>query len=103
MSWAMLIAAAQAVTAPADAPQTNPDEIIVTGERVPRRLKDTQSSVSVATQRDIEAASADRAKQMLALVPNVELGSGSEGPTIRGQDTTGALQGPPAFLGGNRP
>jgi iron complex outermembrane receptor protein len=103
MSWSMLIAAAQAVTAPADAPGTNPNEIIVTGERVPRRLKDTQSSVSVATQREIEAASADRVKQMLALVPNVELGSGSEGPTIRGQDTTGALQGLPAFLGGNRP
>ena len=41
--------------------------------------------------------------QMLALIPNVQLGSGSEGPAIRGQDTTGALQALPAFLGGNRP
>ena len=39
---------------------------------------------------------------MLALIPNVQLGNGSEGPAIRGLDTTGALQGLPAFLGGNR-
>jgi outer membrane receptor protein involved in Fe transport len=39
---------------------------------------------------------------VLALIPNVTLGGGSEGPTIRGLDTTGALQGLPAFLGGNR-
>ncbi len=37
------------------------------------------------------------------MVPNVLLGNGSEGPAIRGQDTTGALQALPAFLGGNRP
>ncbi len=39
---------------------------------------------------------------MLALIPNVQLGNGSEGPAIRGLDTTGALQALPAFLGGNR-
>ena len=79
------------------------EEIIVTGERVSRSLRETPSSVEVVTQSQIEAQSADRVDQLLALVPNVLLGSGSEGPAIRGQDTTGALQALPAFLGGNRP
>jgi iron complex outermembrane receptor protein len=85
------------------APGRASDEIIVTGERVKRSLKETSSSVTVVTARDIEAASADRVDQMLALIPNVQLGNGSQGPAIRGQDTTGALQALPAFLGGNRP
>lgn len=78
-------------------------EIVVTGERVPRRLRETASSVVVASQREIEADMADRVDQVLAMVPNVLLGNGSEGPAIRGLDTTGALQALPAFLGGNRP
>ena len=78
------------------------ETIIVTGERVKRLLHDTASSVSVATKRDIEAASADRIDQILELVPNVQIGSGGEGPTIRGQDTTGPTRDLPAFLGGTR-
>ena len=97
---AMLAAAANAQSAPAP---IDDQRIIVTGERVTRSIKDTASSVSVATRREIEAASADRVDQMLAQIPNVQLGGGSEGPAIRGQDTTGALQNLPAFLGGNRP
>jgi outer membrane receptor protein involved in Fe transport len=89
--------------APAAPPPRDDSTIVVTGERVKRSLRETASSVSVVTQRDIEAASADRVKQMLQLVPNVQLGNGSQGPAIRGQDTTGALQALPAFLGGNRP
>jgi len=96
----MLAAAASAQSAPAP---IDDQRIIVTGERVTRSIKDTASSVSVATRREIEAASADRVDQMLAQIPNVQLGGGSEGPAIRGQDTTGALQNLPAFLGGNRP
>jgi outer membrane receptor protein involved in Fe transport len=87
-----------AATMPAD-----PDSIVITGERARRSLKETSSSVAVLTTRDITAASADRVTDMLQLVPNVQLGGGSEGPSIRGQDTTGALQALPAFLGGNRP
>jgi len=97
------IAAVAAAQEPAPAPVEHGTEIVVTGERVRRSLKETQSSVSVATERDIEAASANRVEEMLKLVPNVQLGTGSEGPAIRGQDTTGALQALPAFLGGNRP
>ena len=78
-------------------------EIIITGERVRRSVRDTASSVAVARQREIEAGSADRIDQILAMVPNVQLGSGSQGPAIRGLDTTGALVALPAFLGGNRP
>ena len=91
--------------APAE-PQSEPKagaEIIVTGERVPRSLRETPSSAVVAGQREIEAGAADRVDQVLARIPNVQLGNGSSGPAIRGQDTTGALQALPAFLGGNRP
>ena len=104
MSGLLWIAAAAATEPAPQASEREPRvEIVVTGERVPRRLQETASSVSVASKREIEAASADRVEQMLALVPNVQLGSGSQGPAIRGQDTTGALQALPAFLGGNRP
>lgn len=77
--------------------------IVVTGERVRRTLRETPSSVVVFTEKDLEASSANRVDQILALIPNVTQGSGSQGPAIRGQDTTGALQALPAFLGGNRP
>ena len=79
-------------------------EIIVTGERVERTIRQTASSVSVAGADEIEQlAGADRADKLLALLPNVQLGSGGEGPTIRGQDTTGVLRDLPGFLGGTRP
>lgn len=96
------IAAAVQAAQPA-ATASDAESIVVTGERVRRSRKDTQSSVSVAGPREIAAASADRVEQMLELVPNVQLGGGSQGPAIRGLDTTGALQALPAFLGGNRP
>jgi outer membrane receptor protein involved in Fe transport len=99
MLWAGMMFA-QASSPAADDP---PAQIIVTGERVQRSLKETSSSVAVLNAQDIKAASANRIDEMLQLVPNVQLGTGSEGPAIRGQDTTGALQALPAFLGGNRP
>lgn len=92
--------------AAAPAPAVVADEneaIVVTGERVPRTVRGTASSVHVETESDIEARPADRVEQTLASVPNVQLGTGSTGPSIRGQDSTGALGGLPAFLGGNRP
>ena len=46
---------------------------------------------------------ADRLDQVLEQIPNVQLGAGNSGPTIRGQDSTGVLQDLPAFLGGTRP
>lgn len=93
------MAAAQALAEP----PSNAESIIVTGERVTRTVRETASSVEVLTQRDIEAAGAHDVREMLAQVPNVQLGNGSQGPAIRGMDTTGPLQALPAFLGGNRP
>ena len=105
LAAAVILSGIAAAPVPAAVPAagTDPGTIVVTGERVKRSLKETSSSVTVVTARDIEASGADRVEQVLALVPNVQLGSGSEGPAIRGLDTTGALTGLPAFLGGNRP
>lgn len=84
--------------------KTAPTEIVVTGERVVRTLSETPSSVVVATAEDIQGqATPDRLEQVLMLVPNVQFGSEGEGPTIRGQDTTGVLRDVSAFLGGTRP
>lgn len=96
-------AAAASVKPEEPAEERSSEDIIVTGERSSRTLKDTASSVQVATQADIEAQPVDRVEQVLAAIPNVQLGNGSQGPAIRGLDSTGALQGLPAFLGGNRP
>ena len=95
----VVMAAAQVSAEPA----VSPESIIVTGERVARTVRETASSVEVLSQREIEAAGAHDVREMLALVPNVQLGNGSQGPAIRGLDTTGPLQALPAFLGGNRP
>ena len=101
----LLIVTAAALGAAQSVPISDPlpGTIIVTGERVKRSIRETTSSVAVMSARDIRAASANRVEEMLQLVPNVQVGTGSEGPAIRGQDTTGALQALPAFLGGNRP
>jgi len=94
-----------AAGAQATAPPSSeaPGEIVVTGERTKRSLKDTPSSVAIITGAEIDAQAANRIDELLASIPNLQLGHGSEGPAIRGQDTTGALQALPAFLGGNRP
>lgn len=92
-----------AAQAPDAKPEKQPDEIIITGERTPRTLRDTASSVDVSTAERIEALSgADRIEQILEQVPNVVLGGGS-GPAIRGQDTNGVLRLLASFLGGARP
>ncbi|WP_216635541.1 TonB-dependent receptor [Croceicoccus bisphenolivorans] len=93
------LALAQAI--PEGQVENNP--IVVTGERVARDQMETSSSVSVITADTVEAASADRLDQVIAMVPNVQLGSGEEGPAIRGQDSTGQLRNLFAFLGGARP
>src|SRR3954451_24665955 len=87
-----LLAVAVLTAAQPQAADQDRDQIIITGERVQRPLKETPSSVYVVTGKDIDAQSADRVDQVLALIPNVQLGNGSEGPAIRGLDTTGALQ-----------
>jgi iron complex outermembrane recepter protein len=84
-----------------------PDErqqIIVTGERVKRSLKDTQSSVAIFNKGDLKQLPAlDRLQQLLEFVPNVLQLSSRDTPVIRGQISAGVLAGLPAFLGGARP
>lgn len=96
-----------ALTAPAAAQpseESAENDIIVTGERGSRSVRETPSSVAVFTSDMIETLpGADRLDQLLELIPNVTLGTGNLGPSIRGQDSTGPLQDLPAFLGGNRP
>lgn len=95
--------------APADLAGTEPSaevprEIVVTGERISRSLRETPSSVEVFTADMLEnQPGADRLDQILEQIPNVQLGHGGNGPTIRGQDSTGVLQDLPAFLGGTKP
>src|SRR5436309_14152587 len=99
----LLLAAADAAAPPPKPAEDKPSEIVVTGERVKRALRDTPSSVRVVTARELEAMPVDRLDQLLAGIPNVQFGSGSQGPVIRGQDSTGVLNSLPAFLGGARP
>ena len=98
-----MLAAVAAYQEPAPSSKDAQDEIVVTGERVRRSLHDTSSSVAVVSQADIEANGANDVDQILSLIPNVRLGNGSQGPAIRGLDSTGPLAALPAFLGGNRP
>lgn len=80
------------------------DDIIVTGERAKRTPFSTASSVVVITAEDIaNFAAPDRLDQVLSGIPNLQMGSQSSAPAIRGQDTGGALRDLSAFLGGNRP
>lgn len=103
--WVCVSLLAVTAASQADAPPgyASSSEIIVTGERIARTLRETPSSVAVVDESEIEANGANRVDQILALIPNVQLGNGSQGPAIRGMDTTGPLYALPAFLGGNRP
>jgi len=103
-STAVLAASAALFASSAAASETSQSAIVVTGERASRTLLETPSSVTVVNHDDLEThAGADRLDQILTGIPNVQLGSGGEGPTIRGQDSTGVLRDLPAFLGGTRP
>ena len=93
-----------ALQGPAQPKPDESSEIIVTGERVPRSLRETASSVAVVTSEMIDQQAApDRIEQLLEMIPNVQVAPGGGGPTIRGQDSTGALRELPGFLGGARP
>jgi outer membrane receptor protein involved in Fe transport len=83
----------------------NQDSIVVTGERIARTVQETASSVVVTTGDELrDRAGADTVNDVLGFAPNVlTSGSQNNGPTIRGQNTTGILSGVNAFLGGSRP
>lgn len=79
--------------------------ILVTGERIARTVEETAASVAVVTGAQLrDRAGADTINEALALTPNIHTaGAQNNGPTIRGQNTTGVLSGVNAFFGGSRP
>ena len=81
------------------------DVVVVTGERAPRTLQETASSVAVVTGDDINAfAGIDNVTDVLRLIPNVTFtGANNNGPTIRGSDTSGVLTDAEGAFGGARP
>lgn len=81
------------------------DTITITGEKVERDLRNTASSVSVKTARDIEKNNTGNASvsEVLADVPNVAFTDTVGVPVIRGQDAQGPLTGQNAFWGGTVP
>lgn len=81
----------------------SPDVIIITGERLDQPIGRTASSVAAMTAEDIEKSNFDRASELLDNIPNLYDSAGSLGPSVRGQDSTGATRDLPAFLAGVRP
>lgn len=105
----MLVASALILVAPQIASElpvspVPPPDIVVTGERISRTRQQTASSVSIFDADDLERlGGADRLDSLLTMTPNVQVGTGGEGATVRGQDSTGVLRDLPAFIGGTRP
>ena len=100
----LLLLALACAPAGAARAQASHEGIVVTGERRSQPKSAVPSSVAAYGPDEIDAiAGADRLEAILVATPNVQLGSGGEGPTIRGQDTNGPLRDLSAFLGGNRP
>jgi outer membrane receptor protein involved in Fe transport len=81
------------------------DEVVVTGEKYERSLRDTAASVMVFDQGALEARpSVTSANSLLERVPNItSTGTNNLAPAVRGIDGTGPSQGVDAFFGGVRP
>ncbi len=79
--------------------------IVVTGEKVSRDLKNTASSVSIKTSREIENEKTGSAtvSEVIADTPNVVFPDNVSAPIIRGQDTQGPNTGATAFFAGTVP
>lgn len=80
------------------------DEVVVTGEKIDRKLRHTAAAVTVksSTELDNEFHRSSVAES-LADVPNVVFHDTVSAPVIRGQDTQGPNFGASAFLGGTLP
>ncbi len=81
------------------------EPIIVTGEKLERELKDTASSVSIKTAKEIDKEKTGSASvaEVLNDVPNVIYTDSVGAPIIRGQDTQGPNNGQNVFWGGTVP
>ena len=91
--------------APAQASSdTTLEEIIVTAERTDRSLRETTSSVSVASAQDIERRGLATSNDLLEGIPNLVTSEPSnDAPAVRGLNGTGAATGAGAFIAGSRP
>lgn len=79
--------------------------IVVTGEKTARSLKDTASSVSVKTGREIDTEKTGNASvtEVISDVPNVVYPDSVSSPIIRGLDSQGPNTGATAFFAGTVP
>ncbi len=98
-SLAALPTAAQ-VAAPAET-----DDIVVTGDRTDRTLRQTPASVVVSTGADVDRlAGTYSVDDVISRIPNiVTTRPSNNAPAIRGVDGTGPQSGGDAFFGGTRP
>jgi outer membrane receptor protein involved in Fe transport len=79
-------------------------EIIVTGEKVDRTIRETASSVSVITSENLEAKpSVADVRDAVEGTPNVLYPATVGAPVIRGQEAQGPNTGAGAFFGGTVP
>ncbi|MGK6320500.1 TonB-dependent receptor [Sphingomonas sp. DT-204] len=81
------------------------EDIVVTGDRTDRTLRQTASSVSIATGADVDRlGGAYSTDDVIGRIPNVVTARpSSTAPAIRGIDGTGPAIGGDAFFGGTRP
>lgn len=80
------------------------DEIVVTGEKIERRLQDTASSVTAISGEELaENVGAQSVSEAIRDVPNVVYNGTIGAPIIRGQDTQGPNFGSTAFFAGTIP
>lgn len=81
------------------------DDIVVTGDRTDRTLRQTPASVVVSTAADIDRlAGTYSVDDAISRIPNiVTTRPSNNAPAIRGVDGTGPQSGGDAFFGGTRP
>lgn len=81
------------------------DRIVLTGEKLPRDLMQTPSSVTLITSAEIESemAGRDEVRAVIAGTPNLIYTDSVSTPVIRGQDAQGPHTGANAFFAGSVP
>lgn len=84
--------------------KTTLEEVVVTGEKIRRSVRETASSVEVISGRQIrERPEAENVQDVLRSVPNVLYTGAGSAPVIRGTDGQGSNSGSGAFFGGTVP
>lgn len=88
----------------AEPPVIQLDEIILTGEKLPRNILDTPSSVVVIGSEEIgDSRGSESVSDLVRGIPNIIYPDTVSAPVIRGQDTQGPNFGAGAFFGGTVP